>query len=311
MHYQAIVIGSGPAGYTAALYLARANRSPLLIAGLNVGGQLTQTTSIENWPGAFDFPSGFDLMDNMKKHVDKFNVTTANENVVEVNFEHLPYTIKTESNEYTCDALIIATGSSARFLGIPSEKKFIGNGISACATCDGFFYRKKKVAVVGGGNTAATDAIYLSSLASEVHLIHRRNEFRCEKVLLDKLYKLVEEGKLIIHADSVVEKFIGNEYLSSAEIKNVKTGEISSISVDGVFEAIGHTPNTTFLEGKVELDRGYIVSGSEEFKSSTSVVGVFAAGDVANSKYQQAIVAAGSGCIAAVDVDHYLTLKGN
>lgn len=307
MHYQAIVIGSGPAGCTAALYLARANRNPLLITGLNVGGQLTETTSIENWPGAFDFPSGLDLMDNMMKHLDKFQVKTLRENVVNVDFNQRPFTIKTTGEEYSCDVLIVATGSSARFLNLPSEKKFIGNGISACATCDGFFYRRKNVAVIGGGSTAATDAVYLASLATEVHLIHRRSEFRCEKILLDKIYNLAQEGKIILHTDSTVEEFQGDDFLTGVVIKNLKTQEITTLPVDGVFEAIGHSPNTAFLNGHLKLSDGYILCGSDKYKSATSVPGVFAAGDVADKNYQQAIVAAGSGCIAALDADHYLT----
>ena len=304
-----VIIGSGPAGYTAGLYAARANLSPLLVAGLNQGGQLTQSSCVENWPGAFDFPSGLDLMDNFKKHVEKFNVETVVENVSSVTKDGDVFSVNCSSGTYKTRSVIIATGSSARYLGIRGEDRFIGSGIAACATCDGFFYRRKKVAVIGGGNTAVTDALYLSGLAAETHLIHRRDAFRCEKILTDKLMKLVEEGKIILHLDSIPVEFTGDEYLTGVKISNVKTGSDEILSVNGVFEAIGHVPNTAFLGDLVELDHGYIKTGeNSSYVTATSVPGIFAAGDVADSRYQQAIVAAGRGCMAALDVERFLAV---
>ncbi len=304
-----VIIGSGPAGYTAALYAARANLHPLLITGLNQGGQLTQSSCVENWPGAVDFPSGLDLMDSLKAHVEKFSVETVMADVSSIKKDGDEFDVICGSESIRTKTVIVATGSSARYLGISGESRFIGSGISACATCDGFFYRRKRVAVIGGGNTAVTDALYLSNLAAETHLIHRRDAFRCEKILTDKLMKVVGEGKIILHLDSVPVEFAGEESLNGVKISNVRTGSEEFVAVDGVFEAIGHTPNTGFLGDLVELEHGYIKTGVDEnFSTSTSVPGIFAAGDVADSKYQQAIVAAGRGCMAALDVEHFLTV---
>ncbi len=305
--YQVIVIGSGPAGYTAALYAARANLEPLLITGLNRGGQLTQSSGVENWPGAFEYPSGLDLMEKMYQHIKQFNVQCVTSDVSSVVPVDGGFKICCSAKEFETKCLIVATGSSARYLGLDSEKKFIGNGISACATCDGFFYRKKRVAVIGGGNTAITDALYLANLASQTHLVHRREEFRCEKVLTDKLMKAVQEGRIVLHLNAVVDEFLGDDFLTGLKLRNVMTSDTENLEVDGVFEAVGHTPNTGFLADLLKLNQGYIeLFPDKGYATATSVDGIFAAGDVANNRYQQAIVAAGSGCMAALDVEHYL-----
>ncbi|MBQ8707265.1 MAG: thioredoxin-disulfide reductase [Succinivibrionaceae bacterium] len=302
------VIGSGPAGYTAALYTARANLDPVLITGLSQGGQLTQSSSVENWPGASDFPSGLDLMESMRLHVEKFSVRCVSDDVESVARAEDGFAIAlTDGSVINARAVIVATGSSARYLGLPGEDRFRGGGISACATCDGFFFRKKTVAVIGGGNTAVTDALYLSNLAAQTHLIHRRDEFRCEKILTDKLYQAVESGKIRLHLSCVPLSFEGREVLEGVRIRDLKTQEESLVAADGVFEAIGHDPNTGFLGDLVETDGGYIRLHPETgFSTATSVTGIFAAGDVADHRYQQAIVAAGAGCRAALDVEAFL-----
>ena len=283
MQKRVIIVGSGPAGYTAAIYLARAGLSPCLITGTEVGGQLIQTSSIENWPGAFNYPSGFELMDSLEKHVRQLD------------------------DSYTADAVIIATGSSAKYLGLESENRFIGSGISACATCDGFFYRNKEVAVIGGGNTAITDAIYLAGICKKVNLIHRRDTFRAEKVLTDKIMALAEEGKIVLHLDSVPVEFMGEDHLEGLTVKNTKTEGMKYIAVDGVFVAIGHKPNTDFIDPVIDMHNGYIITNRKPYsRTSTNVPGIFAAGDVADEIYQQAITSAATGCMAAIDAEKYL-----
>ncbi len=307
MHKRVIIVGSGPAGYTAAIYLARAGLSPCLITGANIGGQLIQTSSIENWPGAYQYPSGFELMDSLEKHVKQFDVEIINDTITNSDFKTKPFMLIGENQTYTADAVVIATGSSAKYLGLESESRFIGNGISACATCDGFFYRKKDVVVIGGGNTALTDALYLSSICGRVHLVHRRDSFRAEKILSDKIFALAEEGKISLHLDSVPVEFMGEEKFEGLTIKNVKTEGIKFINADGAFVAIGHKPNTDFVDPVLEMHNGYIVTNrNPHFRTSSSVAGVFAAGDVADEIYQQAITSAGTGCMAAIDAERYL-----
>lgn len=301
-----IILGSGPAGYTAGIYLARAGLNPIIITGKDVGGQLIQTSSIENWPGASSYPSGFELMDSIEKHVRQFNVNIINDTIDKIEIENKFFKLH-GSSVYESKSIIVATGSSARYLNIPSENKFINNGISACATCDGFFYRKKDVAVIGGGNTAISDALYLSNICNKVHLIHRRDTFRSEKILTDKIFEQVKNEKIILHLNSTVDEFIGNNFLETLKIKNIKNNTTENISINGVFIAIGRTPNSSFLPSSVELRNGYIVTGNNPTrKTETSVAGIYAAGDVADEHYQQAITSAGTGCMAALDVKNYL-----
>lgn len=306
MKKQAIVLGSGPAGDTAALYLRRAGIDALRITGYDIGGQLTQTSSIENWPGAFSNPSGFDLMDSLDKQLKKIGAESATDQIVSAEFGKDVILLKGDSDTYECCALIVATGAKAKYLGLDSEKKFIGNGISACATCDGFFYKKKIVTVIGGGSTALTDALYLSELASKVHLVHRRSEFRAESVLIERIMNLAEQGKIELHLDCVPESFNGSDFLSSVTLRNKITGETCEFATDGAFVAIGHEPNTAFLNGALELCEGHIKTGFGAFKTQTSIKGVFAAGDVVFGSRKQAIVAAGMGCEAALDAADYL-----
>ena len=307
MQKRVIIVGSGPAGYTAAIYLARAGLSPCLITGTEVGGQLIQTSSIENWPGAFNYPSGFELMDSLEKHVRQLDVEIINDTVQRTDFSTSPYLLIGESDSYTADAVIIATGSSAKYLGLESENRFIGSGISACATCDGFFYRNKEVAVIGGGNTAITDAIYLAGICKKVNLIHRRDTFRAEKVLTDKIMALAEEGKIVLHLDSVPVEFMGEDHLEGLTVKNTKTEGMKYIAVDGVFVAIGHKPNTDFIDPVIDMHNGYIITNRKPYsRTSTNVPGIFAAGDVADEIYQQAITSAATGCMAAIDAEKYL-----
>lgn len=308
-HAKLLILGSGPAGYTAAVYAARANLNPVLVTGMQQGGQLTTTNEIENWPGEFDDITGSELMNKMQKHAEKFNTEIIFDYIHSVDLSKRPFTLKGDFNTFTCDALIIATGASAKYLGLPSEESFKGRGVSACATCDGFFYRNKPVAVVGGGNTAVEEALYLANIASEVHLIHRRETFRSEKILIDRLMKKVEEGKIILHLNSVLDEVLGdNSGVTGVRIKSTQSETAEELKLDGVFIAIGHAPNTEIFNGQLELNNGYIVvkSGLEGNATATSVAGVFAAGDVMDHTYRQAITSAGTGCMAALDAERFL-----
>ena len=308
MKQQLIILGSGPAGYTAAVYAARANLKPLLITGLEVGGQLTTTTEVENWPGDFEDLQGPDLMVRMQKHAEKYNVDIRNDYIKEVNLNGQPLLLHGEKETYETKSLIIATGASAKYLGIESEKRLLGKGVSACATCDGFFYKDQDVAVVGGGNTALEEALYLSNICSKVYLIHRRDEFRGEKILQDRVFKKVEEGKIQLILNSTLKEVLGEEAVSGVSILN-NDGSESKLTVEGVFIAIGHTPNTGIFQGKLDMKDGYILTktGFNIGSTSTSIEGIFAAGDVADYNYRQAITSAGFGCMAALDVEHYLS----
>ena len=305
--HQLIIIGSGPAGYTSAVYAARANLKPTLITGLEVGGQLTTTTEVENWPGDFEDLQGPDLMIRMQKHAEKYNVNIVNDYVKDVDFSDSPLILNGEKTSYSAQAIIIATGASAKYLGLESEKQFLGRGVSACATCDGFFYKDQEVAVVGGGNTAVEEALYLSNICSRVHLIHRRDEFRAEKILQDRLYKKVDEGKISLILNANLDEVTGEDFVTGINIKH-NDGQVTSLALSGVFIAIGHKPNTDIFENHLEMTDGYIVtkSGFNSGATSTSVPGVFAAGDVADYTYRQAITSAGFGCMAALDAEVFL-----
>ena len=305
--HQLIIIGSGPAGYTSAVYAARANLKPTLITGLEVGGQLTTTTEVENWPGDFEDLQGPDLMIRMQKHAEKYNVNIVNDYVKDVDFSGSPFILNGEKSSYSAQAIIIATGASAKYLGLESEKQFLGRGVSACATCDGFFYKDQEVAVVGGGNTAVEEALYLSNICSRVHLIHRRDEFRAEKILQDRLYKKVDEGKISLILNANLDEVTGEDFVTGINIKH-NDGQVTSLALSGVFIAIGHKPNTDIFENHLEMTDGYIVtkSGFNSGATSTSVPGVFAAGDVADYTYRQAITSAGFGCMAALDAEVFL-----
>ena len=305
--HQLIIIGSGPAGYTSAVYAARANLKPTLITGLEVGGQLTTTTEVENWPGDFEDLQGPDLMIRMQKHAEKYKVNIVNDYVKDVDFSGRPLILNGEKTSYSAQAIIIATGASAKYLGLESEKQFLGRGVSACATCDGFFYKDQEVAVVGGGNTAVEEALYLSNICSKVHLIHRRDEFRAEKILQDRLYKKVDEGKISLILNANLYEVTGEDFVTGINIKH-NDGQVTSLALSGVFIAIGHKPNTDIFENHLEMTDGYIVtkSGFNSGATSTSVPGVFAAGDVADYTYRQAITSAGFGCMAALDAEVFL-----
>lgn len=308
-HHKLIILGSGPAGYTAAVYAARANLNPVLITGLQQGGQLTTTTEVENWPGDANDLTGPALMDRMKEHAEKFETEIIFDHINEVNFDQKPYTLKGDSQQYTCDALIICTGASAQYLGLESETAFMGKGVSACATCDGFFYRNQKVAVIGGGNTAVEEALYLSNIASEVHLVHRRDTFRAEKILINRLMDKVANGNIVLHTDRTLDEVLGdNMGVNGVRIKDTKSELTEDIDVMGCFVAIGHKPNTAMFEDKLTMKNGYIVinSGLHGNATGTSVEGVFAAGDVCDHIYRQAITSAGTGCMAALDAERYL-----
>lgn len=308
-HAKLLILGSGPAGYTAAVYAARANLNPVLVTGMQQGGQLTTTDEIENWPGEFEHTTGTELMNKMLKHAEKFDTEIVFDHIHTVDLSQRPFTLKGDLHTFTCDALIIATGASAKYLGLPSEEKFKGRGVSACATCDGFFYRNKPVAVVGGGNTAVEEALYLANLASEVHLVHRRDSFRAEKILLGRLQKRIEEGKIILHTDRTVDEVLGdNMGVTGLRLKSTKDESTEEVKVDGFFVAIGHAPNTAIFGGQLELENGYIKvkSGLEGNATATSVEGVFAAGDVMDHNYRQAITSAGTGCMAALDAERFL-----
>ncbi|GJH43201.1 thioredoxin-disulfide reductase [Pasteurella canis] len=308
-HSKLLILGSGPAGYTAAIYAARANLKPVLVTGLQQGGQLTTTTEIENWPGDFGDTTGPELMQRMLQHAEKFETEIVFDHINKVDFSSRPFKLYGDVQTFSCDALIIATGASARYLGLPSEDAYKGRGVSACATCDGFFYRNKPVAVIGGGNTAVEEALYLANIASEVHLIHRRDTFRSEKILVDRLMKKVEEGKIILHTHRTLDEVLGdNMGVTGVRLKNTLSNETEDLMLDGLFIAIGHAPNTEIFAGQLELNNGYIVvkSGLEGNATATSVEGIFAAGDVMDHNYRQAITSAGTGCMAALDAERYL-----
>ena len=308
-HAKLLILGSGPAGYTAAIYAARANLKPVLVTGLQQGGQLTTTDEIENWPGDFEMITGSGLMQRMLQHAEKFETEIVFDHINRVDLSSRPFKLFGDVQHFTCDALIIATGASARYIGLPSEENYKGRGVSACATCDGFFYRNKPVGVIGGGNTAVEEALYLANIASTVHLIHRRDSFRAEKILIDRLYKKVEEGKIVLHTDRTLDEVLGdNMGVTGLRLANTKTGEKEELKLDGLFVAIGHSPNTDIFQGQLELNNGYIVvkSGLEGNATATSVEGVFAAGDVMDHNYRQAITSAGTGCMAALDAERYL-----
>lgn len=309
-HARIMILGSGPAGYTAAIYAARANLNPVLITGIQEGGQLTTTTEIENWPSAAIDLTGPDLMVKMREHAERFETEIIVDQIERVDFSQKPFKLYGGDTLYTCDALIIATGASAQYLGLPSEEAFKGKGVSACATCDGFFYRNQKVAVVGGGNTAVEEALYLANIASEVHLIHRRDEFRAEKILINRLMQKVNEGKIILHTHQTLDEVLGDQMgVNGVSIRSTQNNnETTKIDVMGVFIAIGHKPNTVIFEDKLTLNNGYIKvnSGLNGNATQTSVEGIFAAGDVMDHIYRQAITSAGTGCMAALDAEHYL-----
>ena len=303
-----IILGSGPAGYAASIYAARAGLNPVIIAGAEPGGQLTTTTEVENWPGDSDDLQGPDLMERMKKHAEKFGVEIINDHISKVDLEQSPFLLS-GTDSYQADTLIIATGASAKYLGLPSEQEFLGRGVSACATCDGFFYKGQEVAVIGGGNTAAEEALYLANICSKVHLVHRRDELRAEKILQDRIFKKADEGIITIHWDSQLEEVLGDASgVTGIKLKN-KDSSISSIDLHGVFIAIGHNPNTEIFDGQLDMKDGYIVikSGLDGSVTQTSVPGVFAAGDVADKVYRQAITSAGFGCMAALDAEKFLS----
>ncbi|MFL1417770.1 thioredoxin-disulfide reductase [Pseudomonas fildesensis] len=307
-HSRVIILGSGPAGYSAAVYAARANLKPLLITGMQAGGQLTTTTEVDNWPGDVHGLTGPVLMERMKEHAERFETEIVFDHINQIDFSKKPYSLTGDSGVYTCDALIIATGASARYLGLPSEEAFMGKGVSACATCDGFFYRNKPVAVVGGGNTAVEEALYLANIASTVTLVHRRETFRAEKILIDKLHARVAEGKIILKLNATLDEVLGdNMGVTGARLKN-NDGSFDELKVDGVFIAIGHTPNTSLFEGVLDAKDGYLVvqGGREGNATATNIEGIFAAGDVADHVYRQAITSAGAGCMAALDAERYL-----
>ena len=308
-HRKLIILGSGPAGYTAAIYAARANLQPTIITGLQQGGQLMTTTDVDNWPGDPDGVQGPELMERMRKHAEKYGTEMIFDHIKAADLSQRPFRLTGDAGEYTCDALIIATGASAKYLGLPSEEKYKGRGVSACATCDGFFYRNQKVAVVGGGNTAVEEALYLANIASEVVLIHRRDTFRAEKILVDHLMKKVEEGKITLELHKEVDEILGDDSrVTGVRIKDTRTGETREIELMGVFIAIGHHPNTDIFAGQLDMDNGYIKvqSGLNGNATQTSVPGVFAAGDVMDQHYKQAITSAGAGCMAALDAEKYL-----
>ena len=308
-HSRLIIMGSGPAGYSAAVYAARANRKPLLVTGLEQGGQLMTTTEVDNWPGDVEGLLGPDLMDRMRRHAERFGVEMAHDQVTRVELGKDPFRLVGENGEYTCDALIIATGASARYLGLESETRYRGRGVSACATCDGFFYRDQRVAVVGGGNTAVEEAIYLANLASHVTLIHRRDRLRAEAILQDRLAALADKGKVSYLWNHVVEEVLGTDQgVTGIRVKAADGKGTKELDVTGLFIAVGHTPNTSLFEGQLEMKNGYIAvkAGLAGDATATTVPGVFAAGDVADHVYRQAVTSAGTGCMAALDADRFL-----
>jgi thioredoxin reductase (NADPH) len=308
-HNRLIILGSGPAGYSAAVYAARANRSPLLITGVEQGGQLMTTTDVDNWPGDVEGLQGPALMERMKRHAERFATEVVNDHVQSVDLRARPLRLAGDARHYTCDALIIATGAAARYLGLPSEERFRGRGVSACATCDGFFFRGQRVAVVGGGNTAVEEALYLSHIAQHVTLVHRRDRLRAEKILQDRLLREVEAGKIALVWNHLVDEILGNERgVTGVRLRSVDGKAARELGVTGLFVAIGHTPNTALFTGQLEMREGYLLvrGGLDGDATATNVPGVFAAGDVADHVYRQAITSAGAGCMAALDADRYL-----
>ena len=308
-HSRLIILGSGPAGYSAAVYAARANRTPLLITGVEQGGQLMTTTEVDNWPGDVEGLQGPALMERMKRHAERFATEIVNDHVQAVELAVRPFRLRGDARSYSCDALIIATGATARYLGLPSEDKFRGRGVSACATCDGFFFRNQRVAVVGGGNTAVEEALYLSHIAQHVTLVHRRDKLRAEKILQQRLFREVTAGKMSVIWNHTVDEVLGNEHgVSGVRLRPLLGGAPQGLAVTGLFVAIGHTPNTALFEGQLAMRAGYITvrSGLDGEATATSVPGVFAAGDVADHVYRQAVTSAGAGCMAALDADRYL-----
>ncbi|GMQ46322.1 thioredoxin-disulfide reductase [Vibrio sp. 10N] len=308
-HCKLLILGSGPAGYTAAVYAARANLEPVLVTGMQQGGQLTTTTEVENWPGDAEGLTGPLLMERMQAHAEKFDTEIIFDHINKVDFSERPFKLFGDSQSYTADAVIISTGASAKYLGLDSEEAFKGRGVSACATCDGFFYRNQKVAVVGGGNTAVEEALYLSNIASEVHLVHRRDSFRAEKILVKRLMDKVENGNIILHTDRTLEEVVGDDMgVTGVRIKDTQSDLIETVDVMGAFIAIGHQPNTALFEGQLEMNNGYIVvqSGLNGNATQTSIPGIYAAGDVMDHNYRQAITSAGTGCMAALDAERFL-----
>lgn len=308
-HVKLLILGSGPAGYSAAVYAARANLNPVLLTGIQQGGQLTTTTEVENWPGDPDDLTGPDLMVRMQKHAEKFDTEIIFDHINATDFSKRPFTLKGDNGTYTCDSLIICTGASAMYLGLESETAFQGKGVSACATCDGFFYRNQKVAVVGGGNTAVEEALYLSNIASEVHVIHRRDTFRSEKILSDRLMDKAKNGNVVLHLDRTLDEVLGDDMgVTGIRIKDTKSDATEEVEIMGLFIAIGHKPNTDIFEGQLAMKDGYIKvnSGTEGNATQTSVPGIFAAGDVSDHIYRQAITSAGTGCMAALDAEKFL-----
>ncbi len=308
-HTRLLILGSGPAGYTAAVYAARANLQPLLITGIVSGGQLTTTTDVDNWPGDVEGLQGPALMERMRAHAERFKTEIVTDHINKVDFSKRPFVLHGDSVQYSCDALIIATGASAQYLGLPSEEAFMGKGVSACATCDGFFYRGRKVAVIGGGNTAVEEALYLSNIAAEVTLVHRRDKLRSEKILQDRLFEKERSGNVRFKWNHTLEQVLGDDTgVNGIQIKDLQTGASSRLDLEGVFIAIGHKPNTEIFAGQLDMNNGYIKvkSGIEGNVTATSVPGIFAAGDVADHIYRQAVTSAGSGCMAALDAEKFL-----
>ncbi|WP_044872831.1 thioredoxin-disulfide reductase [Pseudomonas sp. LFM046] len=308
-HSRLIVLGSGPAGYTAAVYAARANLKPVVITGIQPGGQLTTTTEVDNWPGDVEGLTGPALMERMQKHAERFDTEIVYDHIHTAELQKRPFILKGDSGTYSCDALIIATGASAQYLGLPSEEAFAGKGVSACATCDGFFYRNQVVCVIGGGNTAVEEALYLANIAKEVHLIHRRDKLRSEKILQDKLFEKAANGNIRIHWNHTLDEVLGdNSGVTGVRLKNTQDGSAKELSLAGVFIAIGHKPNTDLFQGQLEMRDGYLIvqGGLEGNATATSTPGIFAAGDVADHVYRQAITSAGSGCMAALDAEKFL-----
>ena len=308
-HSRLIILGSGPAGYSAAVYAARANLKPVVITGIQPGGQLTTTTEVDNWPGDVEGLTGPALMERMQKHAERFDTEIIYDHIHTAELQSRPFVLKGDSGTYSCDALIIATGASAQYLGLPSEEAFSGKGVSACATCDGFFYRNQVVAVIGGGNTAVEEALYLSNIAKEVHLVHRRDKLRSEKILQDKLFDKVENGNMRLHWNHTLDEVLGDQTgVTGVRLKSTQDGSTQDLALAGVFIAIGHKPNTELFVGQLDMHDGYlkIKGGSEGNATATSIEGVFAAGDVADHVYRQAITSAGAGCMAALDVEKFL-----
>ncbi len=308
-HAQVLILGSGPAGYTAAIYAARANLKPMLVTGMAQGGQLMTTTEVDNWPADVMGVQGPELMERFQKHAERFNTQFVYDHINQVDFSQRPFTLQGDSGTYTCDTLIIATGASAKYLGLPSEQTFRGRGVSGCATCDGFFYRGDEVCVVGGGNTAVEEALYLSNIASKVHLIHRRDKFRAEAIMVDKLHEKVAAGKMELHLFQTLDEVLGDKSgVTGVRLKSTEDGSTRDLAVKGCFIAIGHHPNTDIFQGQLEMKDGYIVtrSGLDGFATMTSVPGIFAAGDVQDHVYRQAITSAGTGCMAALDAQRFL-----